>query len=253
MIKKPRVSQQRLANEQGAAALLAATFDFLRRNNISGKTIVSYARQHRTARITRQNTRSYRRLVRAYEDMGVLVSTWFTHPTFLDKSGLPLPLFPEGRTHSVAHLLRVSRVRVAKRFALELMQRSPSIKSNSDGTLVALRRVFVLSEFEVPRAALVVERYLDTLRRNASGRKRATVLLLERSCNVPRVDRKTVAPILRDIKERGTAFMDSVDGEIEASRLRRSNRTSVGELGVLVFAWTRPKKRKYKDSKTLVH
>ena len=120
------------------------------------------------------------------------------------------------------------------------MRRSPSIKTNNGGSLVAVRRVFVLPEFEVPRAALVIERYLDTLKRNASGRKNKTTLLLERCCHVPEVDLKTIAPILRDIKGRGTAFMDSVDGEIEGCRVQRFKRKDVGEMGVLVFAWTRP-------------
>jgi hypothetical protein len=71
-------------------------------------------------------------------------------------------------------------------------------------------------------------------------------LLLERSCHVPEIDLRTVSPILRDIKERGTAFMDSTDGEIEANRLRssrRSKRAVSGQIGVVVFAWTRSKSK----------
>jgi hypothetical protein len=117
---------------------------------------------------------------------------------------------------------------------------SPSISLNTNGTLTALRRVLVLPEFEVPRAALVVERYLDTLRRNTSGRRKKTALLLERNCFVSDVDLTTILPTLRDIKERGTAFMDAVDGEIESCRPRRVKRRVSGELGVVVFAWTRP-------------
>ena len=231
-----------LANRQGARALLAATFDFLYTNNISEREILNYAREHRVRQKAKGNFGSYRRLLRAYEDMGVLMSTWFSQPRFLDKSGSPLPLTVISGPHSIANLIRFSRVRVAKSLALDLMRRSPSVKLNDDGTLLALRRVFVLPEFEVPRAALVIERYLDTLRRNASGRRKETTLLLERSCHVSEVDLRKIAPILRDIKGRGTAFMDSVDGEIEACRLHRPKRNSAGNLGVLVFAWTRPNK-----------
>ena len=99
----------------------------------------------------------------------------------------------------------------------------------------------MLPEFEIPRAALVVERYLETLWHNALGRKRGTTLLLERSCHVPEIDLRAVTPILRDIKERGTAFMDSTDGEIEACRSRRSRIGTTGEVGVVVFAWTKPR------------
>ncbi len=241
MTSNTRILQHQFVNQQGATALLAATFDFLRRNNISEKSIVSYARKHHIRHKGEGNL--YRRLMRAYEEMGVVMGTWFSQPRFLNKSGYPLPLTAATGTQSVANLLRASGVRMSKYMALELMRRSPSIKSNSDGTLLALRRVFVLPEFEVARAAFVVERYLNTLRQNAWGRKREAILLLERSCHVTGVDLSTIAPILRDIEGRGTAFMDSVDGEIEACRLRRRKRKDVGELGVLVFAWTRPSTR----------
>lgn len=240
MTTSTRIPLDRLVNQQGAKALLTATFDFLRKNNISEKTLASYARNHPHRHKPKETLRQYKRLMRAYEDMGVLMSSWFSHPTFLDKSGSPLPLSAATGRHSVANLVRVSRVQVPKYLALELMRRSPSIKTNIDGSLVAVRRVFVLPEFEVPRAALVIERYLDTLKRNSSGRKNKTTLLLERCCHVPEVDLKTIAPILRDIKGRGTAFMDSVDGEIEGCRVQRFKRKDVGEMGVLVFAWTRP-------------
>ena len=242
MTKHTFTPQFELVNRQGARALLAATFDFLYANNISEREIVNYTRKHRVRQKAKENFGSYRRLLSAYEDMGVLMSTWYSQPRFLDKSGSPLPLTVVSGPHSIANLIRFSRVRVTKSLALDLMRRSPSVKLNDDGTLLALRRVFVLPEFEVPRAALVVERYLDTLRRNASGRRKETTLLLERNCHVSEVDLRKIAPILRDIKGRGAAFMDSVDGEIEACRLHRSKRDSAGNLGVLVFAWTRPNK-----------
>ena len=90
-----------------------------------------------------------------------------------------------------------SGARVKASVAVELMRQSPSIKINKDGTVFALRRVFVLPKFEVPRAAFVVERYLDTLQKNELGRKRQTPLLLERSCYVSEVDLTTIAPMLR--------------------------------------------------------
>jgi hypothetical protein len=89
----------------------------------------------------------------------------------------------------------------------------------------------------------VVERFLDTLQRNVQSRKTRSPLLLERTCYVSQVDLRTIAPIIRDIDSRGTAFMDSIDGDIEDLRLRRAKRKSAGELGVLVFAWTKPRGR----------
>ena len=189
--------------------------------------------------------REFRRLVRAYEDMGTVMSTWFSHPRYLDWESRPLRLPLRGAI-SVRSLVRSSRVSLSVALATELMRRSPSIRIDSKGNFTALKRVFVLPDFEVPRAALVIERYLNTLRRNSSAQKNGTTLLLERNCHVPEIDLKRISPILRDIKERGTAFMDSIDGDIEAHRLRRPRRRGVGELGVLTFAWTRPSRSRRK-------
>jgi hypothetical protein len=238
---RTRVPTYDLANQQGAAALLAATFDFLKRNNVTDSEIVRYAHQH-CLRHKRENLRSYRQLMRTYEDMGVIMAIWFSQPKFLDKSGSPLPLTILAGSHSIANLVRASRVRISLTLVLKLMRKSPSIRVNGDGTLSALRRVFVLSEFKVPRAAFVVDRYLDTLKRNSSNRKGKTTLLVERSCHVSGIDLKGITPILRDIEGRGAAFMDSVDGEIESCRVQSTKKKGVGELGVLIFAWTRPRK-----------
>ena len=176
------------------------------------------------------------------------MSTWYSLPEFLDFDGTPLPLSAGRGALSVSTLIRSARVKISAGLAVELMRRSSSVKVDSRGRFVALRRVFVLSDFEVPRAALVIERYLDTLRKNSSAQKNGTNLLLERNCHVPEIDVRRIRPMLRDIKGRGTSFMDSVDGDIEAHRTRRFRRKGVGELGVLVFAWTRPSK--FRQSKT---
>jgi hypothetical protein len=232
MSKDLRPSFSDLANQQGAVALLEATFAFLGRNKISRKIVLESLRRHHANQTSHGRVREYRRLVRAYEDMGMIMSTWFSLPKFLD------------REHSIRSLVRSSRVKISATLAIELMRRSQSVRIDGRGNFVALKRVFVLPDFEVPRAALVIERYLDTLRRNSSAQKIGTTLLLERNCYVPEIDLRRITPILRDIKGRGTAFMDSVDGDIEARRIRRSGQAGVGELGVLIFAWTRPSKRR---------
>ena len=232
-----------LVREQAAKALLRATYAFLRSNKIAAgsQSGADLSKHNESKKLT-----LYRRAMRTYESMGVLMATWFTNPTFLDSFGNPMPLTSSKGPRSIVNLIRLSKVRVSSDIAIELLKSSPSVKSVGSDHFLALRRVFVLPEFEIPRAALVVERYLNTLRHNAQGRKRGATLLLERSCHVPQIDLQTFGPILRDIKERGTAFMDSTDGEIEACRLRRSRRskrTVTGEVGVVVFAWTKSKGR----------
>jgi hypothetical protein len=221
-------------------ALLAATTDFLLGNGISKKLIVESVQRHQRRQKLNSNVRQYRKMVRAYEDMGIVMSTWFSLPKFLDSDSRPLPLTALRGPYSVPSLVRSSHVKISAALAIELMQQSPSVRIDARGNYVALSRVFVLPDFEVLRAALVIERYLDTLRRNSSAQRSDTTLLLERNCHVPEIDLSRINPILRDIKGRGTAFMDSVDGDIEAHRISRSGRKGVGELGVLIFAWTRP-------------
>jgi hypothetical protein len=221
-----------LLKEQAAKILVSGMRNFLRRNGIPEKIIKASRDPHR-----QKNIRRYRRFMRAWEYVGVLLGTWYSNPKFLDNLGNPIALPPR----SITRLIRASHVDLSVRDALQLMRCSPSIKTKSDGHLVPLRKVFVLPDSEVPRAAHVVERYLDTLYRNASLRK-YNATLLERSCRASGIDLTGSAPVLRDIKERGGVFMDAIDGEIEATRSRRSKRGRVdsGELGVVVFAWVRP-------------
>jgi len=221
-----------LLKEQAARILVSAMRDFLRRNRIPEKIIKADRDPHHQT-----NIRHYRRFMRAWEYVGVLLGTWYSNPKFLDKWGHPIALAPR----SITRLIRASHVDLSVKDALQLMRCSPSIKTNSDGDLIPLRKVFVLPDSEVPRAAHIVERYLDTVYRNASLRK-CNATLLERSCRASGIDLSGSAPVLRDIKEMGGVFMDAIDGEIEASRSRRPKRSRVknGELGVVVFAWVRP-------------
>jgi hypothetical protein len=248
MTKDSRPFFLELAKQQGAIALLTATFAFLLENNVSKKLIMESTRQQRGRRKLNRGIREYRGLVRAYEDMGMVMSTWFSLPRFLDPESRPLPLAVDRGPQSVRSLVRSSRAKILPALAVELMRRSPSVRIDAYGNFVALKRVFLLPDFEVLRAALVIERYLETLRKNSSAQSSDTTLLLERNSYVPEIDLKNINPILRDIKGRGTAFMDAVDGDIEAHRIRRSRRKRVGELGVLIFAWTRPTKSRRSKS-----
>ncbi len=248
MIRRSPDSFPDLVIQHGANALLAAAFSFLRSNDISKEFILKSVHQHYGRKKSKRGTIEYKRILQAYEDMGTIMSTWYSLPRFLDSASRPLSLAVRRGSRSIASLVRYSRVSITTAVATQLMRQSPSIRVDAEGNFWALKRVFVLPEFAVPRAALVIERYLDTLRKNASAHKKGSTLLLERNCHVPELDLKTIAPILRDIKSRGTAFMNSVDGDIEARRPRRTTRKGVGELGVLIFAWTRPSKARIAKS-----
>jgi hypothetical protein len=247
MIRKSESSFRDLLNRQGANALILATLEFLRANGVPKDLVLRSIRDYYYGGKSRDGVRRYRKLARAYEEMGIVMSTWFTSPKFLDREYRPIPLSAEPGPRSIQALVRTSRVSLSSRMAIELMRRSPSIGTNSLGSLVALRREFVLQDFAVARAALVIERYLDTLHRNSAPNKKNSVLLLERNCHVPEVNLRTIAPVLRDIKKRGSAYIDSVNGDIEELRRKRSRRSGSGEMSVHIFAWTRlAKQTKYK-------
>jgi len=223
---------------QGANALIAATIGFLDANNISKQLIINSVRQYYGPRKV-DSVRQYRRLARAYEDMGIVMSTWFSASHFLDRECHPIPLANRPGPRSVYSLVRAARVSISPAFAIELMRKSPCIGINAQGNFVAQRREFVLPDIAVLRAALMIERYLDTLHRNTAPNKKKTVLLLERNCHVPEVNLKTISPILRDIKKRGSAYIESVNGDIEGLRRKRSRHKGSGEMSVHLFAWTR--------------
>ena len=229
-------------NQQGANALLAATFEFLRRNNISKKFIQDFARTYPTQNQLGRNSRVYKELELAQESMGRIMGTWFSHPKFLDVSGRPRPLTAGKGENSIAHLVRVSGAKIQAAVAIQFMRQSPCIKFTVDGQLIALKRVFVFPKLEVPRAAFVVERYLETVLQIASDRKKDAPLLMERSCHVSEVDLANAIPMLRNLESRVTAFLDAIDGDLEGRRLRRSKRKSVGELGIHVFVWKKSTK-----------
>ncbi len=240
MNKIPDKSLSSELKEQGADNLLAATFRFLRSHNVSNESIVKFTKKYQGRTKAPAKSRRYNELQIAYEEMGIIMATWFSDPEFLDSAGKPVSISQGSGVNSLSRLIRASRARIAPSLALELMSESPSIKFEKNGKLMALRRVFVLPKMEVPRAAFVIERFLDTLQKNTLLRKKNAALLLERSCHVSKVDLSLIGPLLRNIEDRGTAFMDLIDGEIEAQRLHRARRTPTGEMGVLVFAWTQP-------------
>lgn len=228
-----------IVRRQGANALIAATIGFLDANNIPKRLIMSSVRRYYEPRKAADSVRLYRRLARAYEDMGIVMSTWYSAANFLDKECRPIPLAVRPGPRSVYSLVRAARVSISPAFAIELMRHSPCVGVNALGNFVAQRREFVLPDFAVSRAALMIERYLDTLHRNSAPGKKRSVLLLERNCHVPEVNLKTIAPILRDIKKRGSAYIESVNGDIEDLRRKRSRHKGSGEMSVHIFAWTR--------------
>jgi hypothetical protein len=185
-------------------------------------------------------------MLRIYEDMSMVMATWFTDPRFLDGSGKPKALHSKSSDGvSVAQLVRAASVRISAKLATQLLIQSSSIRSQADGKLIPIRRPYTLPGFEVPRAAFVIERFLDTLRQNSSINP--VKPLLETSCYVTKLNRKSVAPILRDLKERGGSFMNSVAGEIESQRIKNGNQNT-SELGLFTFAWAKASKTTTKQN-----
>jgi len=221
--------------------LLSATLDFLKSSGISDAIIAQVMRDRRDSAKRKRAARKFWSVVGAYEEMGIIMSTWFTEPQFLNDAGQPLALDTGSGRKSLSALVRASNVRISPSAALRLLRQSTSATVTSRGRVLAVKRAFILPQFEIPRATLIIQRFLETLRRNSAAQWDEHPLLLERCCYVTGVNARSVAPIMRDIRGRGAAFMDSVDGEIEAHRLRKSSRAAIGEMGVVTFAWTHAK------------
>jgi hypothetical protein len=227
-------------NQQAASVLLGSVCNFLLSNGIDQERIARFIEQGVGRSKSQRRTRQFRRILHAYEEMGTVIATWYSEPRFLDGMGKPIPLSVRHGARSIKNLLRISRAKLAISVAIDLMRQSPTIRFEPNGDMVAIDRVFILPGFELLRAGLVIERFLETLQRNASSREKRTTLIFERSCYAAGIKSRKIAPLLRDIRQKGTAFMDSVDGEIESNRIQKSVGADGGEMGVFTFAWTRP-------------
>jgi hypothetical protein len=75
MTRNSDAAYTNIVNRQGANALIAATIAFLRTNNISQELINDSIREHYGPRKTKPRIRQYRKLARAYEEMGIVMST----------------------------------------------------------------------------------------------------------------------------------------------------------------------------------
>ena len=221
--------------------MLTAAIDFLRLNAIEEDWIVDFTSRYISGNGNKPNVLRFRRMLRAYEDMSMVMSTWYANPQFLDGFGQPLPLSESRGALSVKRLVRLSNVNISGAAAVALLHKSSSVKMVGSKKMIPIKRLFVLPGFEVPRAAFVMERFLSTLRENSSPNREETTLILERGCYVAKVSLRTLAPILKDIRARGSAFMDSVDGEIEGQRVRNSQ-LPTAEVGLFTFAWTKTNK-----------
>ena len=233
---------------EAAEILFGAVVSFLRKNGLDSKLVLGaakHAQQYAIKSKRRNSVRLFRSVLRVYEEMGGIVATWYSHPRFLDRAGNPKPLSVGRGTYTIRNLIRSSRADVPHSVVIDLMQMSPTITINDRGELLAISRFFSLPGFELLRAGLVIERFLETLYRNSKVRDERSRLIFERSCYANSIGMRKVARLLRDIKQRGSAFMDSVDGQIELNRSRTSRRSDLSELGVFMFAWMRspPKKR----------
>jgi hypothetical protein len=233
----------RSANEQACDVLANEILQFVLQSGVTPKRFqqsVSLAIRRKNRVISR---REYSFITRAYEDMGTVLSTWFNSPEFLNADGSPICLTLREGKHSLSRLLASAKVRISLATAVSLLSLSPSVTVNN-GKISANRRVFVIPSLGLVRAALVIPRYLDTLSLNSNAHRSNTIKLLERQCSASSVDSMRITPILRNIKEQGGSFVDSIDGQIESSKLKRSNAGSQSEIGLLVFAWTRKLPRK---------
>lgn len=236
-------------NYEAAQVLLAATVNFLLENEIPETVIRSFVLKKGYRSRSKTRLREFGTVVKAYEDMGMIMSTWFTNPKFLDTLGQPIPLSSGRGPKSFDALVRRSRVNISPSAAIVLLRQSSSVRIDSGGELIPIRRAFLLPEYEIPRATLIVGRFLETLHKNSLTRSAVGTLLIERCCYVSGINAKHIAPAMRDIRASGSAYMDLVDGQLEGIRSRQIKRSAKGEVGVITFAWTKIRKARKRTAK----
>src|ERR1700753_3772635 len=122
MTKKTTPPLNVLVREQAAKALLKATYDFLRRNNINGKATHAHKWSRSPIQNDDKDLKLYREAMRAYENMGVLMATWFSNLKFLDSFGNPMALTASRGPRSISNLIRQSGVRISAKVAIELLR-----------------------------------------------------------------------------------------------------------------------------------
>lgn len=224
-----------LARKQAGEVLTHSFVQYLKSNKIDNSNVLNWvAAALRSQQMI--NSREFDFIARSYEDMGTLMSTWFDNPEFLNQDGIPERLTIQTGRKSVKRLIQASRKKISLSTAVTLMKLSPSTKIKNN-YVEAIRRVFVLPDFDFIRAAITTPRYFSTLSSNAMARASGTIRLLERQCSVTGINATQITPILRSIKEQGAAFVDSIDGQIESLRSSSKKRLANSEIGLLTFAW----------------
>ncbi len=188
-------------------------------------------------------------LITAYEDVSSLLATWYSDPDFCDSAGKPQVLSIRRGKKSLKALWARTGVEIEFESALNFLRRSSSIEIKGNLEIRARRQVLVLPNFALFRAALVIPRYLDTLRSNHGKRTNSTIRLLERQSSVPGVSDEEIAPILSAIRTEGESYLNSIDSMIEGARTKNKNAGERTQLGILTFAWT----MKAKDRLTRKH
>ncbi len=224
-----------------ADVLLSVVLDFLQDQGIEPKKSAELL-TNRSTKNRRRAFSLYERAMATWSCMARLMETWHSDPAFLDKRGLPVEVECSEGPHSIQNLMKAAEVTLSKHRIMEMLQTSPSISQTQRQRFKPLNRAFIVPNAELLRAAFVVQRFLMTVGANARRHESRRPLVLERNCYVLDADLARALPIMRDIKDRASAFMDSVDWELESCRTSPAKKSTRGELGVLVFAWSRPSK-----------
>jgi hypothetical protein len=174
-----------------------------------------------------------------YHDMGAILATWFSRSEYLDSDGRPLALsIAQQNGPSIRSLVRDANVTISHINAVRLLHASPSIKKNRNGQLRPVWQVFVLNDFEVPRAAKVISRYLETVNFNSSAQKHKNQKLLERDCCAIGLKPESVRDLQAEIRYRSKSYLNAVDQKFESLRLKNGKKRTQAEVGLMIFSWS---------------
>jgi hypothetical protein len=227
-----------------AEVILTATVNFLIRHGVSESWVrkkigeVGYFKRPNMA------LKRFDKVYLDYHDMGAILATWFSRPEYLDSEGRPLALsVTQKNGPSIRSLIRDANVAISYERAVSLLRTSPSIRKNRKSRLKPMWQVFVLDNFEVPRAAKVISRYLETVNFNSNARRKKDQLLLERDCCAIGLKPDSVRDLQAEIRYRSKSYLNAVDQKFESLRLRNGKKRTQAEVGLMVFSWNVARKK----------
>jgi len=170
-----------------------------------------------------------------------VLSGWYESPEFTDGDGRPLPLSTDGPEPSFASLVRAFSGDIFPRIILDELLEAGAAKLLKDGNVRAMTRRYTTGGAEpaaIEHLGSTIHDHLATLEHNLATPLDAR--LYDDSVVSIRLDRAALPLFRRLVKQRGSAFLEDIEGWV--AEHERPNAPDAVRTGVMVqmFVETEP-------------